>query len=136
MTQLYDVTFYGSDHEGEQLIATKARVAQLLSLPPERVDALFKQKGGVILKTGIPIETAQKYQTALTEAGGNCNCKPSTSKERVLELVEHVDVFQQKRFVCPACGFIKDLNEEEPTPKSCEKCGIFPDKFKRANEAK
>ena len=137
MSELYDVVFYGTDQEGEQLEHTKERVAKLLQLDREKLESLFGQQSGVILRSGVTQDIAQKYQLALTQAGVRCNSRPSkVDAANNLELVPLEERPAQTQFACPACGFQKKLEAGEPLPTQCEQCGVVPEKYNKASDEK
>ncbi len=136
MSELYDVVFYGTDQQGEQLERIKARVAKLLQLDREKLESLFGQQSGVVLRSGVVQDIAQKYQIALTQAGVRCNSRPSKAEVNKLELVPLEKRPAQEQFVCPACGFQKKLEAGEPLPTQCEQCGVVPEKYTRISDEK
>jgi|GEM_PF-2974079 len=137
VSELYDVVFYGTDQEGEQLERTKARVAKLLHLDREKLESLFGRQGGVVLRSGVAQDIAQKYQMALTQAGVRCNSRPS--KVEAVDKLELVPLEERpvgEQFACPACGYKKKLAAGEPLPTQCEQCGVVPEKYHSTLEEK
>ena len=72
MVESYDIIFYGAETKSNQLDDIKKRVAKILRLNDQKLEALFSRWGGVVLKHGVSLEGAEKAKKILTEAGALC----------------------------------------------------------------
>jgi tetratricopeptide (TPR) repeat protein len=137
VSELYDVVFYGTNQEGEELERTKERVAKLLHLDREKLESLFGRQGGVVLRSSVTQDVAQKYQMALKQAGVRCNSRPAKAKVNKLELAPIDEAgSDQRKFICPACGNQRSLEAGEGSPDQCEQCGVVPAKYAKVSDEK
>ena len=133
MSELYDVILYGSEVDSEEV---KSRIAKLFKLDDQKTDAMFQQKGGVVIKDKVTLVVAKKYHSAITAAGGQCNYKPSTNTNTKLELDTVVERSTEKRFECPACQYSEVLEGKKPAPEICPECGVVLSKYERVKSGK
>ena len=125
---LYDIFFYGSIHQGDELVVTKKRVAKLLNIKDDKIDALFSHPDGIQLKSAATLKVAEQYKAALTKVGAKCEFQPTKVKPKPkpkltkpggpLELIPKSDAAASKErvFTCPACQFEKTLAADEASP--------------------
>lgn len=73
--ELYEVAFYGEIVEGAELDQVKAKVAAMFKADAAKLAQLFSGKR-VVIKKNIDQATAKKYQSALQNAGAQCEVKP------------------------------------------------------------
>jgi hypothetical protein len=72
--ELYEVVFYGEIVEGAELDQVKAKVAAMFKADAAKLAQLFSGKR-VVIKKNIDQATANKYQSALQNAGAQCEVK-------------------------------------------------------------
>lgn len=72
--ELYEVAFYGEIVEGADLDQVKAKVAAMFKADAAKLAQLFSGKR-VVIKKNIDQATANKYQSALQNAGAQCEVK-------------------------------------------------------------
>ncbi len=72
--ELYEVAFYGEIVEGAELDQVKAKVAAMFKADAAKLAQLFSGKR-VVIKKNIDQATANKYQSALQNAGAQCEVK-------------------------------------------------------------
>ncbi len=72
--ELYEVAFYGEIVEGAELEQVKAKVAAMFKADAAKLAQLFSGKR-VVIKKNIDQATANKYQSALQNAGAQCEVK-------------------------------------------------------------
>lgn len=72
--ELYEVVFYGEIVEGAELDQVKAKVAAMFKADAAKLAQLFSGKR-VVIKKNIDQATAKKYQSALQNAGAQCEVK-------------------------------------------------------------
>lgn len=77
--QTYDVILEGMCRPGTNLNEVKANIARLFRLQMDKVDKLFKGKPAII-KKGLDLALARKYQSAVKKAGAACKLRPLPSK--------------------------------------------------------
>ena len=75
--ELYEVAFYGEIVEGAELDQVKARVASMFKADAAKLAQLFSGKR-VVIKKNIDQATANKYKSALQNAGAQCEVKSLT----------------------------------------------------------
>ncbi len=73
--ELYEVAFSGEIAEGADPEAVKAKVGAMFKADANKLAHLFSGKR-VVIKKNIDQATAQKYKTALSNAGALCEVKP------------------------------------------------------------
>src|SRR5581483_702534 len=67
----YTVIFPGCDASGNELLRIKARLAAAFKMLPQQVDRLCGARD-VIVRRGIGLAEAEKYQDAFKRAGAAC----------------------------------------------------------------
>ena len=72
--KIYEVVFYGEIVEGAKLEQVKAKVAAMFKADASKLEQLFSGKR-VVIKKNIDLATANKYQSALQNAGAQCEVK-------------------------------------------------------------
>lgn len=72
--ELYEVVFYGEIVEGAELDQVKAKVAAMFKADAAKLAQLFSGKR-VVIKKNIDQATANKYKSALQNAGAQCEVK-------------------------------------------------------------
>ncbi|HEY9202307.1 MAG TPA: hypothetical protein VIQ81_11985 [Gammaproteobacteria bacterium] len=72
--ELYEVAFYGEIVEGAELDQVKAKVASMFKADAAKLAQLFSGKR-VVIKKNIDQATANKYKSALQNAGAQCEVK-------------------------------------------------------------
>lgn len=72
--ELYEVVFFGEIVEGAELDQVKAKVAAMFKADAAKLAQLFSGKR-VVIKKNIDQATANKYQSALKNAGAKCEVK-------------------------------------------------------------
>lgn len=72
--ELYEVAFYGEIVEGAELDQVKAKVAAMFKADAAKLAQLFSGKR-VVIKKNIDQATANKYKSALQNAGAQCEVK-------------------------------------------------------------
>jgi hypothetical protein len=120
---LYDLIFTGRLLPGFD----RERVARNLTV-------LFKGRAPVaklltgqalVVKTGLGVVEARRYQRALTAAGACCEIRPDTSPGPSPAAASPPILTQPpKRRRCPHCGF------EQPENEACARCGIIFAKYR------
>ena len=72
--ELYEVAFSGAIIEGADIEQVKAKVGAMFKADAAKLAHLFSGKR-VVIKKNIDQATANKYKTALTNAGADCEVK-------------------------------------------------------------
>ena len=80
--ELYEVAFSGAILEGADIEQVKAKVGAMFKADAAKLAHLFSGKR-VVIKKNIDQATANKYKTALTNAGAVCEIKSLTESAAV-----------------------------------------------------
>ncbi|HDQ7689353.1 TPA: hypothetical protein QBM69_005695, partial [Pseudomonas aeruginosa] len=127
--QRFKIVFSGELMPDASLETVKDNLARLFKSEPGKIDALF---GGrpVVLKRELPEAEAERYLTALRQAGANAYKEVDLAAS--LSLVETPDHNPQVAeetpaqdlppMTCPKCG------HEQPSGAECSACGIIIEK--------
>lgn len=128
--QRFKIVFSGELMPDASLETVKDNLARLFKSEPGKIDALF---GGrpVVLKRELPEAEAERYLTALRQAGANAYKEVDLAAS--LSLVETPDHNPQVAeetpaqdlppMTCPKCG------HEQPSGAECSACGIIIEKY-------
>ncbi|MFH0004130.1 DUF805 domain-containing protein, partial [Pseudomonas aeruginosa] len=128
--QRFKIVFSGELMPDASLETVKDNLARLFKSEPGKIDALF---GGrpVVLKRELPEAEAERYLTALRQAGANAHKEVDLAAS--LSLVETPDHNPQVAeetpaqdlppMTCPKCG------HEQPSGAECSACGIIIEKY-------
>lgn len=128
--QRFKIVFSGELMPDASLETVKDNLARLFKSEPGKIDALF---GGrpVVLKRELPEAEAERYLTALLQAGANAYKEVDLAAS--LSLVETPDHNPQVAeetpaqdlppMTCPKCG------HEQPSGAECSACGIIIEKY-------
>lgn len=137
MSDRYDVMLFGVSDEGDrgQILRHLASILKV----DEGVIARASSGQGVVLRSGLGKEVAERYRDALIKAGAVCNLRPAKENSGIqLELVplDQSGPDQERAvFLCPACGFRQESAGSE-RPLMCPSCGVVPEKFSRLQAEK
>ncbi len=128
--QRFKIVFSGELMPDASLETVKDNLARLFKSEPGKIDALF---GGrpVVLKRELPEAEAERYLTALRQAGANAYKEVDLAAS--LSLVETPDHNPQVAeetpaqdlppMTCPKCG------HEQPSGAECSACGVIIEKY-------
>ncbi len=84
-SDMYEVAFSGEIVDGADIEQVKSAVAKLFKADEKKLAQLFSGKR-IVIKRNIPLEVAQKYQTALQKAQAICELK-NLSAEALVDAV-------------------------------------------------
>jgi tetratricopeptide (TPR) repeat protein/uncharacterized Zn finger protein (UPF0148 family) len=128
MDDLYDVVFFGLQ-DGQEMDAVNNALAAAFSIPVAKAAQLTLKPSGTLIKKGVTLEVAQRYQTLLMQAGVKANYKPAVTANQL----KRVPIEKSKQ-QCPACNEVLEWNDGEEEPSVCPHCGVVFKKFKENQE--
>ena len=129
--QRFKIVFSGELMPDASLETVKDNLARLFKSEPGKIDALF---GGrpVVLKRELPEAEAERYLTALRQAGANAYKEVDLAASLSLvetpdhnppQVAEETPAQDLPPMTCPKCG------HEQPSGAECSACGIIIEKY-------
>ncbi len=129
MSELFDIFIKGIDPERiSEEKEIKIQAAKVLQISLSELDELLAQPNGACIRRGSPEDEAKQYQRTLSKLGLVCiyaHAKRLTN----LELIPLEEEILATSLICPSCEHEMPIEEDEPEPEKCEKCGISIAKF-------
>ena len=133
--ELYKIVYSGEIGFDYEQAEVKANLQKLCGFDQATVERLFAG-GTFVLKKNIDLVTANKYRESLQKAGAMCDVLPMVAAAPLTAesfkapppptLAHPID----DSFKCPACGVAQDKGI------TCKGCGIFFDKYEKAQARK
>ncbi len=137
--ELFDlILFRVSDQAADrkQVIENIARLLKLSHEAMAKVEAAG-DRVGMVVRSGLPREIAEKYRQALLKSGAVCNMRPAS------EHLQHLDLLSSDQYLsvpedfhCPSCNYLQPIADGEAWPKICPRCGVVPEKFQLVSKKK
>jgi len=115
--ELYEVAFSGAILEGADIEQVKAKIGAMFKADAAKLAHLFSGKR-VVIKKNIDQATANKYKTALTNAGADCEVKSLAVAETPVQAQEKVVAEPVK------AATVKVVAEDVPTAPQTDPLGI------------
>ena len=136
MNELYDVILMGIDTEVDDREECINSIAELLKIDESKLKRFVDNNLKAVVKHGLLLEDARRYQQQILRRGGFCNYRPTQESDAKLELAPIEEDKQHFVFVCHACKYNEKVMSREDLPTSCPHCGVVPSKYERISSIK
>lgn len=130
--ELYEVAFSGAILEGADIEQVKAKVGAMFKADAAKLAHLFSGKR-VVIKKNIDQATANKYKTALMNAGADCEVKSLSETVSSAPLDNPLDKPQEKPAVEPAKSTGNTFSGDVAAAPQTDPLGISADDIEDLN---
>jgi len=132
MDNQFRILFRGEVAAGADQASVKIRLQQLTKFDAERIDQLFSQPE-TVLKSGLDLATAERYQAAIQATGALCSIEELQSETAFPTTAPLSPLtpppLPPRETTCPKCGV------RQPEGISCAACGIIYAKYDPARNS-
>lgn len=130
--ELYEVAFSGAILEDADIEQVKAKVGAMFKADATKLAQLFSGKR-VVIKKNIDQATANKYKTALMNAGADCEVKSLSEAVSSAPLDKPLDKPQEKPAVEPVKATEKTFSGDVAAAPQTDPLGISADDIEDLN---
>jgi len=130
--ELYEVAFSGAILEGADIEQVKAKVGAMFKADATKLAQLFSGKR-VVIKKNIDQATANKYKTALMNAGADCEVKSLSEAVSSAPLDKPLDKPQEKPAVEAVKAMDKTFSGDVAAAPKTDPLGISADDIEDLN---